>query len=107
MDLAAVMDDLGAALATIGGLTGQPYWADRVTPPAAIVGLPDGITFDATYGRGSDTMTLPVFILVGRTTAATARTILAAYCNGSGARSVKAAIEAHAAASYDTVRVAS
>lgn len=54
MNLAAVMDELGAALGTIPGLRVFPYWADRITPPAAVVGWPDPLTYDATMRRGSD-----------------------------------------------------
>lgn len=105
MNIAGVMDELGAALETIGGLQVFPYWADRVTPPAAVVGWPDSYSFDATYGRGSDRITVPVTVLVGRVTAATSRDRLAAYADGSGPSSVKQAVDGHASSAYDTATV--
>lgn len=105
MNLADAMDELGDALATISGLRVFPYWADRVQPPAAVVGWPDPLTYDATFGRGSDEVTLPITVLVGKVDARSARDQLAAYADGSGASSVKAVIEAHEATSYDSARV--
>lgn len=100
-----VMDEVGAALDTIEGLRVFPYWADRVNVPAAIVGFPDAYDFDSTMGRGSDRLTLPVLVLVGTADARTARDALARYVHGSGPASVKAAVEKHAATSYDSARV--
>jgi hypothetical protein len=50
MRVAQVMDELGTALESIDGLRVFPYSADRVVPPAGIVGWPDQITYDATMG---------------------------------------------------------
>lgn len=105
MNLAEVMDDLGAALETIDGLRVFPYWAARITPPAAVVGWPDPLTYDTTQVRGSDRVELPIHVLVGQVDQRSARDVLAAYAAGSGPRSVKAAIEGHQAQAYDTVRV--
>jgi hypothetical protein len=107
MDLAAVMDDIGTALETIEGLRVFPYWADRIVPPAAVVGWPDPLSYDATMTRGADEVEgIPVIVMVGKADQRSARDQVAAYANGSGARSVKAVIEAHAATAYDSARVA-
>jgi hypothetical protein len=105
VNLADVMDDLGAALDTIAGLKVFPYWADRISPPAAVIGWPDPLTYDATAGRGADRLTLPVMVLVGNVDSRTARDRVAGYADGSAAGSVKAAVEAHAATAYDSARV--
>lgn len=105
MDLAAVMDDLGDALATIPGLRVFPYWADRVQPPAAVVGWPDPLTYDSTMARGADQVELPITVLVGKVDARSSRDLLARYADGSGEASVKAVVEAHTPSSYDSVRV--
>lgn len=107
MNLADVMDEIGTALEGIDGLRVFPYWADRITPPAAIVAWPDPVTYDATMGRGADQMTLPLFVLVGRFDARSTRDRLAVYLDGSGDSSVKAVLEAHTWTSCDSVRVAS
>jgi hypothetical protein len=107
MDLAAVMDDIGEALESIDGLRVFPYWAESIAPPAAVVGWPDPLTFDSTMSRGSDEVEgVPVIVMVSKADARSARDQLAAYANGSGTRSVKAVIEAHAATAYDSARVA-
>jgi hypothetical protein len=106
VDLAAVMDELGAALEPTG-LRIAPYWADRINPPAALVELPETLTFDAAMRRGGDRIELLVTVAVSKADARTARDHLAPYCDGSGARSVKAAIESHTPTSYDSARVMS
>jgi hypothetical protein len=105
MNLAAVMDDLGTALATIEGLRVFPYWADRVVPPAAVIGWPDPLTYDATMTRGGDQVELPLIVLVGKPDARTSRDAVAAYANGSGPSSVKAVVEGHAPTAYGSARV--
>lgn len=106
MNLASVMDELAEALSVIDGLRPFPYWASRVTPPAAIVGWPDPINYDSTMARGSDEFTLPVWIVVGQTDARSARDALAAYLDGSGTSSVKAALDGGTYTACDSVRVA-
>lgn len=95
MNLAAVMDQLGAALKQIEGLRVFPYWADKVIPPAALVAWPEQVTFDATFGRGSDRAEVPITVLVGRVNARSSRDVLAGYVDGGGDRSVKAAVDGH------------
>lgn len=110
MDVKAVMDEIGTKLETIADLRVFPYSADSVTPPGAIVGLPDDITFDATYGRGSDSMTLPVWVLVSRNSDRAGSAELSAYLNGSGVKSIKAAVDSTNTNPYtaaDTVTVVS
>ncbi|PSL02882.1 hypothetical protein CLV30_109190 [Haloactinopolyspora alba] len=107
MNLNSVMDEIGARLDTITGLKVWPYPADSITPPAAIVAYPDTLTFDETYGRGMDRLTLPVVLVVGRQSDRASRDHLAAYANGFGARSIKQTVEAGTYTAMDTVRVMS
>lgn len=104
-DLAACMDALGVALATIPGLRAHPYEADTVTPPAAIVAWPDTYEFDTVMQRGADRMVMPVLVVVGRADARTSRDRLAKYVAGDGAQSVKAAIEAYQTPAWYSARV--
>ncbi|QJY51252.1 hypothetical protein [Pseudonocardia broussonetiae] len=99
------MDDLAAALDTIDDLRVFPYWADRISPPAAVVAWPDPLTYDSTMARGSDQAEIPVIVMVGKVDTRTARDTLAVYADGSGASSVKARIEAHTPTAYDSARV--
>lgn len=105
--IADCMDSLGSALETIPGLRVFPYYADRVTPPAAVIGFPDSYDFDTTMRRGSDTIVFPITIVVGKADTRTARDALSAYCDGSGVSSVKVAIDSYASASYDSATVSS
>lgn len=104
MDLYAVMGEVGTALTGIAGLRVAKWGAKRVDVPAAVVTLPDEIIFDQTYGRGSDKIAdLVVFVMVGDARRDDSVKQLAAYCAGSGAKSVKAKIEAY---TYTTLHTA-
>ncbi len=109
MNLANVMDEIGTALETIPHLRVFPYNADRVTPPAVIVDWPEEISYDATFGRGADQQTLKLIVAVARMDARSTRDRLAQYLDGSGAHSVKAAVDSSDTVIYtacDAVRVA-
>ena len=105
MNTADVMAALGEALGTIDGLRVHPYEADRITPPAALVDEPDDIEFDTTFRRGSDRGTFTVYVAVGRLDARSASLELAPYRAGSGAKSVKAAIDGFETDAYGSARV--
>jgi len=108
MNLEDVAAELSTALSTISGLRRPPWGVEKISPPAAIIPLPDRITYDFSgYGRGVDRYEdLAVIVLVANPTQRTSRRQVAAYTDGSGAKSVKAAIEAHTYTACDTVRVA-
>ncbi|MDG4762430.1 hypothetical protein [Micromonospora sp. WMMD710] len=110
MDVQAIADELGDALKTIAGLTVPEWGVQRVSPPFALIPLPDGegITYDLTYGRGGDRIEdWPVLVLIDRPARPESRRAIAAYAAGSGSKSVKQAIEDHTYTSCDTVRVTS
>ena len=107
MNLEAVMEELSDALGTVDGLRSFPYSAPTISPPAAWVELPESITYDASFGRGSDSMNLEVRVAVGSVDSRSAVALVAAYADGSGDKSIKAAIERHLPSAYDSARVAS
>lgn len=126
MNLGDVMDDLGQALTYvpevldeddpeivetpargIQGLRIFPYWAERITPPAAVVQWPDPYSYDSTFARGADEVTLPITVMVGRLDARSSRDAVARFADGSGADSVKVAIESYEPTAYGAARVAS
>lgn len=110
MNLVAVMDEIAEKLKAAPSLEGRTYAYPElnIRPPAAIVTYPSDGTFDATYGRGVDTMTGVVVVAVGRPNERTARDRLAVYIDGSGPDSVKALLDGDEDdyASCDGVRVA-
>lgn len=104
MDLDAVMTEIATALDTITGLR-LCIVGEKPVPPAAWVSYPENITFDLTYGRGEDSMDLQIVLIVGKVNDRSTRTALAAYCKGSGASSVKAAVDGGTYTAADVVRV--
>lgn len=94
LDLGAVMDAIGVRLAAITGLRVVDYPPDAVNPPMAIVSLPsDPIEFDSVAGRGADRVAVPISVLVGKVSDRAARDAIAGYLSGTGATSVKVAVE--------------
>ena len=83
---------LAANLATISGLRQQAWQPDNINPPAAFI-FPQGVSFDNAYGRGMNTYTFVVTVVVGRQSERSSQNALDTYVSGTGANSVKRAIE--------------
>jgi hypothetical protein len=108
VQLNLVMDEMAVRLRGITGLAGRvfAYPPPKVDGPAGIISYPDRIEFDATYGRGMDRYVgVPVFVVIGRPTDRTARDRLAGYVAVTGATSVKVALEAPGATTWDDLQV--
>lgn len=89
-NLTAVMDGL-ATLATGLAPDVYAYPVDSVTVPCIVVGYPTEITFDMTFQRGGDEMTIPLWYIVGKTSTKDARDRLSTIIGD--ASSVKSAID--------------
>jgi hypothetical protein len=83
---------IAANLATVSGLRAYAYVPDDPRPPVAYV-IPTGIDFDTAMGRGADTYSFTVKVIVGRWNERTAQTTLDGYCDPSSATSIKRAIQ--------------
>ena len=94
MNISTVMDGLGARLATITGLRVYDFPPDKIETPAGIVTFPEPLTYDSTMARGCDDADFVVWAIVSKVSDRNARDQLAAYMNGTGSKSIKAAIEA-------------
>jgi hypothetical protein len=105
MNLAAVMQAVADRLTTISGLRCFAYPEAQLSPPGAVVLYPESIRFDEAYQRGMDRMRLPVLVVVGKVSDRSARDQLAAYCDGSGAASVKQVLESGTYTAFDVVTV--
>ncbi len=80
-------------LATISGLRTSATVPDNINPPIAVV-MPARIEYDTSFARtGGDEYEFTVLVIVGRVDERSAQNNLDGYCSGSGASSVKAAIE--------------
>lgn len=95
-----IRNGLKARLDTISGLRTHAFVVGDIAPPAAVIipGDPSrkgvfAIDFDATMGRGSDDYIFTVLLLVSNKVERVSQEALDAYLEGSGATSVKAAIE--------------
>ncbi|MEU5721574.1 hypothetical protein ABZ783_07105 [Micromonospora sp. NPDC047738] len=107
MNLEDVADEISTALKTIDGLRVPPWGVEKISPPAALILLPERIEYDGTYQRGTDKYPdVEVVVLVANPAQPAARRAVAKYADGSGPQSVKAAIEAHEYTSCDVVHVA-
>lgn len=107
MIITRVMDEIGNRLKSIPRLNVLSYEADDITVPAAMVSLPTLGTFDETYGRGMDSMTLYVTILVSSADDRIRRDQIAPYADGSGPTSIKQVLQSGSYTAFHTLRVAS
>lgn len=107
LDLNTLMDAVGTRLGTITGLRVYDYLEPIASPPAAIVGMPLEVDYDFTKGRGSDRVTIPVTVIVGKASDRAARDALSAYIAGSGANSIKAVLDGNLGGAVQTARTMS
>lgn len=91
--MAAVRTGLAAAAATVAGLTTYPYVPDSVAEPCFYPGGYE-IDFDQAFARGLDVVNFTCYVLVSRADDVTGQARLDGYLKGSGATSLKAALEA-------------
>jgi len=103
-----VRTNLKTALTSISGLRCYDIIPDSINVPAAVVGQLD-FTFDYSLNRGTDQATCEVILIVSKMVERMGQAKLDAYLAGSGADSVKAAIEADTTLSgaVKTLRVTS
>lgn len=92
----ALITDLRTGLATnlarISGLRQQAWQPDNINPPAAYI-FPQGVKFDDAFGRGMQTYTFVVQVVVGRASERSAQNALDTYVSSTGSNSVKLALE--------------
>jgi hypothetical protein len=89
----AIMDGIETRLDTIAGLRVSDISPGAISPPCAIVGVPDVPEYRSTMGRGVWTPDFTVTVLVSATMDRIGQKLLAAYADVSGASSIVAAIE--------------
>lgn len=92
--IAQIREGIADNLATIAGLRTTDTVPDNPQPPVAIVS-PSSIQYDLSFQRGLDLHNFVVMIIVGRASERNAQRTLDLFCAGTGASSVKAAIESN------------
>lgn len=90
--IAELRSGIATNLATISGLRTATVIPDLVNPPFALIGF-DNIDFDTTFGRGLDTYSFTVTVIVSRADGRNAQNLLDVYCAPTGTSSIKTAIE--------------
>ena len=92
-DIGALLEGLSAQLETIDGLRVREEMTGSIHPPAAVLSL-DEIAYDTTMARGSDDVTFNVHVFTSMASERTGQQALFEFLNGSGPKSVRAAIDA-------------
>lgn len=93
MGLQAVMTGIGNALRTIGGLRVYDFPSDRVETPAGVLSMPE-TPYDVTLGGRDDEWIFPLWILVAKADDKASFAEMVAYMDSTGAKSIRATIEA-------------
>lgn len=93
--IADIREGLAAAMASIAGLNTEPYVRDLAATPVAMVGGPDPIEYDKTFGRGHDDYVFPIMVFASRVDDRGAQADLDAYLDPYGDKSIKQAIESN------------
>lgn len=92
MTIAAIQSGLAANIATISGLRTSAFVPDNPNPPIAIP-VPNAIEYDQAFAQGLHRYDYDILIIASRASERGAQSTLDAYCDPTGASSVKAAIE--------------
>ncbi len=106
MILADVMDELAARLEAFHKLNVFAYPADSISPPGAVVGYPEQIEYDTTYGRGVDMFRgIELFLIAGRVDTLESRNTISDWTAGRGPKSIKQFLDGSNYTSCDDVHV--
>lgn len=88
-----IREGIATLLDGITGLRVFSFIPGQFSPPAAIVGMPS-VDFDAAMQRGLDEWTCDIFVVVAHQSDKHAEKNMESYLDPSGAKSVKAVLEA-------------
>lgn len=100
--IATMRAALADALEALDGWNVDPYFVDSVTTPHLVVGAV-GMSYDITFGRGADELTVTVTAYVSRTVEDAQQALLDELLEPSGPSSLKEAVEQQAV--YDAAGV--
>lgn len=109
MNIFDVMREVADRMRGIPKFGVYDFSADNVTVPCGVVSLPEAITFDQTYGRGSDRARLEIMVLESRLSDRSSSVRIVEYANAEGVRSIKQRVDSENGAyeSCDDVHVVS
>lgn len=89
-----VMTALESALDDISGLRTSEFIKDQMSPPFAMVGVPEIPDYHGAFRSGSMTISPRVYVFVSSVVDRIGQTRLSEYADPVGSKSIKAAIEA-------------
>lgn len=92
MSVTAIRDGLAANLSRITSLRTFASLPENPNPPIAVIS-PSNINYDASMGRGLDTYTFTITVIVGRADGRSAQDKLDLYVASTGSSSIKVAVE--------------
>jgi hypothetical protein len=92
--LLQLRDAIQSTLATITGLRVHDTIPDVTNPPAVVV-YPTDADFNVAMGRGVDTWSFSLYVLVSAAVTRTGQDALDAYVTGAGSSSIRAAVFAN------------
>lgn len=104
MLLSELRQAIATQLMTVPNLTVSQFRVTAIQPPHAVLNVASG-RYDATMGRGSDTITVQIMVLVARADDESGLAILDEFVAGHGERSVKSVVEDAAGDGLSFVRV--
>jgi hypothetical protein len=90
--ISTMRDRIAANLSTISGLRSTGYIPDNINPPYAII-TPVNISYNRALSNGLTEYNFTISVICGRADERTAQRNLDAYCQPTGASSVKSAVE--------------
>lgn len=93
-DISAIRQGLATNIGTVPGLRASAELIDNPSPPIAVINL-DSIDYHGAMKNGLTTYNFVVTVIVGRAAEREMQRKLDAYCQPTGAQSVKAAIESN------------
>lgn len=103
-NLATIMDAIATTLQAAGvAPRADGFPVATVNPPHIVVSYPETITFDLTMARGADTITIPIFLMLGEIKDKSARDALSAAIDG--AAGVKQVLDGNLGGVVDSLRV--
>jgi hypothetical protein len=110
MRLDLIMEEVASVLGSVTGLRISPHPVKTLTPPAGVVGYPEGqgVAFHQTYGQGETSISdLPVHLIANNVTDRVALETASAWLDEDSLTSAVGVLEAHAWTTCDEVTVTS
>lgn len=88
------MDEIGDCVDQVPGLRVYRWPPGKVSTPAAVVSYPTEANYQVTYGRGVNTLSIPLVLALGKPIDRSTRDAMSVYLSGSGPAAIAALLDA-------------